>query len=127
MGLCAIAVDCWKVQRALSAKFYLALGLIPWIYFETKGKGTKGQSTANEYDKLATKYVSLTLFPLIIVYSGYTLTYDCHKGWYSYMLYSVATVVLRCWLRADDTATFHQLQAQIGRIFAVAQIYLPSS
>jgi hypothetical protein len=26
-------------------------------------------------------------------YAVYTLLYDCHKGWYSYLLYSVATVV----------------------------------
>ena len=30
-SLCAILVDCWKVQRAMSIQFYLALGFVPWF------------------------------------------------------------------------------------------------
>jgi|EP01049_Picozoa_sp_SAG25_P001821 hypothetical protein len=37
--------------------------------------------------------MSLGLLPVIGSYSVYTLVYDCHKGWYSYALCSVASVV----------------------------------
>jgi hypothetical protein len=40
------------VQRAVSPKFYLARGFIPWLYFSAKG-GTK--ATMNEFDRLATQ------------------------------------------------------------------------
>ena len=68
------------------------MGCIPWFYFATKG-GSSSSAVVNEIDKKATKYVSLFFVPLIVGYSAYTLWFDCHKGWYSYVLYSVATVV----------------------------------
>eukprot|EP01043_Picozoa_sp_COSAG02_P048248 COSAG02_NODE_4722_length_5052_cov_9.256612_5_plen_82_part_00 len=30
-SLCAILVDVWKVQRAMSVQFYLAFGFLPWL------------------------------------------------------------------------------------------------
>jgi len=30
-SLCAILIDCWKVQRAMSVNGYLAFGFIPWF------------------------------------------------------------------------------------------------
>ncbi len=38
-------------------------------------------------------YVSTAVSIVRGIYAAYTLIYDCHKGWYSYALYSVATVV----------------------------------
>ena len=92
LGTSAIAVliDCWKVQRAMTLEFCLAFGVLPWATLSTKGKSRSGMG---EYDKLATYYLSVGGLPVIGCYALYTLLYDCHKGWYSYVLYSVATVV----------------------------------
>jgi hypothetical protein len=30
-SLCAIFVDVWKVQRAMTMQFYLAFGVVPWF------------------------------------------------------------------------------------------------
>ena len=39
------------------------------------------------------RYLSIGGLPIIGAYALYTLVFDCHKGWYSYVLYSVATIV----------------------------------
>jgi hypothetical protein len=59
-------------------------GLIPriiWIH-----KASYVQSNTNNYDKLAFKYLSWILFPLVVCYAIYSLIYNEHKGWYSWLL-----------------------------------------
>ena len=89
-SLCAILVDCWKVQRAVKPEFFLACGVFPMVRFVAKG-GSK--ASMSKYDTLATKYISIGLLPIVACYSVYTLVNDCHKGWYSYVLCAVASVV----------------------------------
>merc|ERR1719272_645723 len=38
-------------------------------------------------------YLALGLSPFIAVYGVYTLVFDCHKGWYSYLLHFSASCV----------------------------------
>jgi hypothetical protein len=43
-------------------------------------------TNTQNYDKLAFKYLSWVLFPLVFGYSVYSLIYMEHKGWYSWVL-----------------------------------------
>lgn len=60
------------------------LGVIPKLIF--KEKGSYAESSTKEYDRLAFKYLSWVLFPLLGAYAVYSLVYEEHKGWYSWVL-----------------------------------------
>ena len=103
-SLCAILVDCWKVQRAMSLQFYLAFGFVPWfslvrlvriacmglrvshsllvpsnwqgiicacfsyvfcVHLNTQTTKGGAKSGMNEYDKTATKYLSVGGLPIV--------------------------------------------------------------
>lgn len=46
-----------------------------------------------EYDDLAMKYLSYLLFFLVVCFSIYSLMYDRHKSWYSWILSSLTSCV----------------------------------
>lgn len=60
------------------------LGIFPKLKFADKGSYV--QSSTKEYDQLAFKYLSWVLFPLLFIYAIYSLLYQEHRGWYSWLL-----------------------------------------
>jgi len=44
------------------------------------------ESATREYDEQAMKYMSYALYPLIGGYTIYSLLYQEHKGWYSFVV-----------------------------------------
>ncbi|KAJ4443509.1 hypothetical protein ANN_05181, partial [Periplaneta americana] len=59
-------------------------GLIPRISFSDKGSYI--ESSTKEYDMLAFRYLSWALYPLLGGYAVYSLLYQEHRGWYSFVL-----------------------------------------
>lgn len=59
-------------------------GLIPRISFSDKGSYI--ESSTREYDMLAFRYLSWALYPLLAGYAVYSLLYQEHRGWYSFVL-----------------------------------------
>jgi hypothetical protein len=59
-------------------------GLIPRISFSDKGSYI--ESSTKEYDMLAFRYLSWALYPLLAGYAVYSLLYQEHRGWYSFVL-----------------------------------------
>lgn len=45
------------------------------------------------YDKLAFRYVSYVAIPLLAAYSIYSLVYETHRGWYSYIISTLTSFV----------------------------------
>lgn len=60
------------------------LGFIPKVIF--KEKGSYAESSTKEYDRVAFSYLSKVLFPLLAGYAVYSLVYEEHRGWYSWVL-----------------------------------------
>ena len=58
-----------------------------------KDKSSYADNPTKKYDKLAFKYLSFVLFPLVIGYSIYSLYYETHKSWYSWILASLVGCV----------------------------------
>ncbi len=82
-----LLIDLWKVPKVASVTFDQTnklFGIIPKIRIIFKGSYT--ESNTQNYDKLAFKYLSWVLFPLVFGYSIYSLIYMEHKGWYSWVL-----------------------------------------
>lgn len=82
-----LLIELWKIKKVIDIKVDYErkiFGLFPRITFEDKG--SYANSPTKEYDNLAFKYLSWVLFPLLIGYCVYSLLYQEHKGWYSWLL-----------------------------------------
>lgn len=66
-------------------------GKIPMLRFRDR-ESYAGNKT-KEYDDLAMKYLSYLLFFLVVCFSIYSLMYDRHKSWYSWILSSLTSCV----------------------------------
>ncbi|XP_014250283.1 cleft lip and palate transmembrane protein 1 homolog [Cimex lectularius] len=84
VGLC---IDVWKINKVVDIKLdweQRILNFFPKPVFTDKGSYV--ESSTKQYDQLAFKYLSWVLFPLLALYAIYSLIYQHHKGWYSWML-----------------------------------------
>ena len=82
-----LLIDLWKVPKVVHIRLNYEdkyFNLIPRVVFIHKTSYV--ESNTNNYDKLAFKYLSWILFPLVVGYSIYSLIYMEHKGWYSWFL-----------------------------------------
>lgn len=66
-------------------------GRIPMLRFRDR-ESYAGNKT-KEYDDLAMKYLSYVLFFLVACSSIYSLKYERHKSWYSWILSSLTSCV----------------------------------
>ncbi|CAK7202113.1 hypothetical protein SEUCBS139899_004833 [Sporothrix eucalyptigena] len=87
-----IVIEFWKITTVVDVRVRDAPGsLIPWrIVFEDKHKLTETEEKTKEYDEIAFKYMYIAGVPLLLAYAAYSLVYDTHKSWYSYI---IATLV----------------------------------
>jgi hypothetical protein len=82
-----LAIEVWKINKVIDIKVNRStkvFGIFPQLIF--KDKGSYVESSTKEYDRLAFKYLSWALFPILGGYSIYSLMYLEHKGWYSWVL-----------------------------------------
>ncbi|XP_054003357.1 putative lipid scramblase CLPTM1 isoform X1 [Hylaeus anthracinus] len=86
---CAIGlgIEVWKINKVVDISINRnskIFGVFPTISFQDKGSYV--ESSTKEYDRLAFKYLSWALYPLLGGYAVYSLMYLEHKGWYSWVL-----------------------------------------
>ena len=83
-----ILIELWKITTVVDVRVRDAPGqLIPYrITFEDKHKLTETEEKTKEYDEIAFKYMYIAGVPLLLAYAAYSLVYDTHKSWYSYII-----------------------------------------
>ncbi|KAK0089851.1 hypothetical protein PV325_005158 [Microctonus aethiopoides] len=84
IGLC---IEIWKINKVVDISLDRTkkiLGLFPKLSF--RDKGSYVESSTKKYDRLAFRYLSWALYPLLGGYAIYSLMYLEHKGWYSWVL-----------------------------------------
>ncbi|XP_011154497.1 cleft lip and palate transmembrane protein 1 homolog [Harpegnathos saltator] len=84
VGMC---IEVWKINKVIDTTINREVkifGIFPKISFQDKGSYV--ESSTKEYDRLAFKYLSWALYPLLGGYAIYSLMYLEHKGWYSWVL-----------------------------------------
>jgi len=82
-----LVIEGWKITKVMDISVDMAnpvLGIIPRVTI--KDKSSYAESPTKRYDKLAFKYLSWVLTPLLVVYAVYSIVYEEHKGWYSWTL-----------------------------------------
>ena len=84
-----IAIEVWKIMRASKVTKEDQEKI---ENDEQSHTGLRTKET-DEYDKTAMKYLSYVAYPLVICYAIYSLIYDEHKGWYSFIIGSLVGAV----------------------------------
>lgn len=82
-----LGIEVWKIQKVVNINITrenLLFGFLPRITFSDKGSYV--ESSTKQYDNLAFKYLSWLCFPLLVAYGIYSVIYQDHKGWYSFIL-----------------------------------------
>jgi len=81
-------IDCWKVTKAVDISMGKWHG-IPYPILTDR----KSYDETKKYDLDAMKYLYYALYPLIGCYSIYSLMYQSHKSWYSFIVGTAAGCV----------------------------------
>ncbi|KAF3925527.1 hypothetical protein ABW21_db0200477 [Orbilia brochopaga] len=83
-----ILIEAWKITTVVNVRIREAPGtLIGYkIQFEDKHKLSETEEKTKEYDEIAFKYLMMVAVPLLLAYAGYSMVYEEHKSWYSFII-----------------------------------------
>jgi hypothetical protein len=88
-----IAIEFWKVTKTVNVRVREPgpnssfRGILPYVVvFEDKHKLSETEEKTDEYDKIAFKYMGMIAVPLLLAYAAYSLMYETHKSWYSFII-----------------------------------------
>ncbi|KAJ6766345.1 CLEFT LIP AND PALATE ASSOCIATED TRANSMEMBRANE PROTEIN-RELATED [Salix purpurea] len=87
VGCC---IEFWKIGKAMHIEIDRS-GRIPMLRF--RDRDSYAGNKTKEYDDLAMKYLSYVLFLLVACSAVYSLMYERHKSWYSWILSSLTSCV----------------------------------
>ncbi len=88
-----IAIEFWKITKTVNVRvrepqqdswFY---GKVPYmVVFEDKHVLSETEEKTEEYDKIAFYWMGVGAVPLLAAYAVYSLNYESHKSWYSFII-----------------------------------------
>ncbi|KAF6836332.1 Cleft lip and palate transmembrane protein 1 [Colletotrichum musicola] len=84
-----IVIELWKITTIVNVAVRPSPpgSWLPFaIVFEDKYKLSETEEKTKEYDEIAFKYMYIAGVPLLIGYAIYSLIYETHKSWYSYII-----------------------------------------
>jgi hypothetical protein len=84
-----MAIEAWKITKSVNVRIRQTApgSLLPYtIVFEDKHVLSDTEKKTEEYDAIAFKYMYMVAVPLVLAYAVYSLMYDTHKSWYSFII-----------------------------------------
>ncbi|GKT84797.1 cleft lip and palate transmembrane protein 1 [Colletotrichum tofieldiae] len=84
-----IVIELWKITTIVNVSIKPAPpgSWLPFVIaVEDKHKLSETEEKTKEYDEIAFKYMYIAGVPLLIGYAIYSLVYETHKSWYSYII-----------------------------------------
>lgn len=88
-----IAVEFWKITKTVNVRVRepgpnsTFRGILPYVVvFEDKHKLSETEEKTDEYDRIAFRYMGMIAVPLLLAYAAYSLMYESHKSWYSFII-----------------------------------------
>lgn len=99
-----ILIEAWKVTKTVNVRVRptpqtpeqrAATGVGNWVQywpfpyfvaFEDKHQLSETELKTQEYDQIAFKYLYIVAIPLLGAYAVYSLIYESHKSWYSFII-----------------------------------------
>jgi len=88
-------VEAWKITKAVDIVLLPAPESIFRYRIEIRDKHvlSEDEKKTQEYDALAFRYVSYGAFPCLTGYTIYSLLYETHRGWYSFVISTLTSFV----------------------------------
>jgi hypothetical protein len=91
-----VVIEAWKITKAVDINLVPgpAGSVLPYT-IEVKDKHvlSEDEKKTQEYDRLAFRYVSYVAIPLLAGYTIYSLLYETHRGWYSFVISTLTSFV----------------------------------
>ncbi|KAF2463634.1 cleft lip and palate transmembrane 1 [Lindgomyces ingoldianus] len=84
-----IAIEAWKITKTVNVRIRPTSpgSFLPYtIKFEDKHILSETEKKTQEYDQIAFKYLYWVAVPLLLAYAIYSLLYESHKSWYSFII-----------------------------------------
>lgn len=87
-----ILLEAWKITKTVDVRLRepgpdSRFKFLPYIVaFEDKHKLTDTEKKTQEYDEIAFRYLYIVAVPLLGAYAAYSLVYETHKSWYSFVI-----------------------------------------
>lgn len=84
-----ILLEAWKITKTVDVRVRASEpgSLLPYkVTFEDKHKLSQTEEKTKEYDEIAFRYLYMVAVPLLGAYAVYSLVYDTHKSWYSFVI-----------------------------------------
>ncbi|KAG1868079.1 cleft lip and palate associated transmembrane protein [Suillus tomentosus] len=91
-----VVIEAWKITKAVDISIITAPSgsQLPYtISIKDKHVLSDDEKKTQEYDKLAFRIVSYFTIPLLAAYTIYSLIYETHKGWYSFVISTLTSFV----------------------------------
>ncbi|WVQ78773.1 hypothetical protein IAT38_000864 [Cryptococcus sp. DSM 104549] len=90
-----LLIEAWKITKVTNVRVRPAPDSIFGyaIQFENKRELSEDELRTQEYDQLAFKIVSYFAIPSVLAYAGYSLMYDTHRSWYSFVVTTLAQAI----------------------------------
>jgi hypothetical protein len=83
----------WKIKKVVLVSLDWERKLLGFLPRPTYKHRRSYQTVTAKYDRIAMRYMSFVLYPAVIGYSVYSLRYEAHKGWYTWVLGSLVGAV----------------------------------
>lgn len=87
-----IVLEAWKITKTVDIRLRRprpgsAFSFLPYVVvFEDKHKLSETEQKTKEYDEIAFRYLYILAVPLLAAYAVYSLMYEDHKSWYSFVI-----------------------------------------
>ncbi|KAL8830720.1 MAG: hypothetical protein Q9170_005600 [Blastenia crenularia] len=84
-----ILLEAWKITKTVDVRVREAApdSWLPYkVTFEDKHKLSETEEKTKEYDEIAFRYLYMVAVPLLGAYAVYSLLYETHKSWYSFVI-----------------------------------------
>ncbi|KAM0791252.1 hypothetical protein ACM66B_005729 [Microbotryomycetes sp. NB124-2] len=89
-----LLIEAWKIPKTVDLKLVPKSGIIPYrLEVHDKHKLTEEELKTQEADKLAFKIVGVACVPLLTGYTIYSLYYNEHRSWYSFVITTLTMFV----------------------------------
>jgi len=84
-----MAIEAWKITKSVNVRVRPSPpgSWLPYsVVFEDKHVLSDTEKKTEEYDAVAFRYLYMVAVPLLFAYAVYSLLYDTHKSWYSFII-----------------------------------------
>ncbi|EJT97514.1 cleft lip and palate transmembrane 1 [Dacryopinax primogenitus] len=91
-----LLIEAWKITKAVDITLVPSPAgkLLPYqLQITDKHVLSEDERKTQEYDALAFRYVSYFAVPLLVGYAAYSLMYESHRGWYSFVITTLTSFV----------------------------------